>query len=455
MQAKISLIGTSLLIALILLLPNIIFSQTLDQTFDLDGWATIDFGNTEERAGSAVLQSNGKIVVAGSSYNGTSTEITIVRYNSNGSLDTSFDNDGKVSTNISSSPYGTSVALQSDGKIVVAGTSFGSNTFVARFNSNGIIDSSFDADGIATATIGSVSHNSLTIQSDGKIVLVGRISSGSNGQIAVIRYNSNGSLDNSFDLDGVVTTTIGTNSWASSLALQPDGKLVVTGNSDNGSDLDIVILRYNNDGSIDNTFDLDGIVTTTIGNDDDYAASISLQNDGKIVIAGTKMNPGGSTNASSIVVVRYNINGSLDTSFNANGKVITDIVNPDDDETVTSVVLQSDGKIMLTGRSYNGGMIGYFYMFLVRYNVNGSLDTNFGTNGVVTSSGSGTNCQGYSVIFQVDNKLVVAGTCGFLPNTDFAIFRYNNFPVNLEEISIRNKIIVYPNPFNSFTTIEF
>jgi uncharacterized delta-60 repeat protein len=166
----------------------------LDTSFDTDGKVTTDFGASSDSASSIALQSDGKIVVAGYSYNGSNYDFAVVRYNTNGSLDTSFDTDGKVTTDFGAqSDYAKSVALQSDGKIVVAGYSY----------------------------------------------------NGSNYDFAVVRYNTNGSLDTSFDTDGKVTTDFGASSdYAESVALQSDGKIVVAGTSYNGSNYDFAVVRY-------------------------------------------------------------------------------------------------------------------------------------------------------------------------------------------------------------------
>src|SRR6185503_10246187 len=186
-----------------------------------------DFGNVAY--GFAVtIQPNGKIIVAGASWGVNNDDFALARYNSNGSLDTTFDTDGKTTTPIGSGDdYGRAVALQSDGKIVVAGTSFnGSNNdfALARYNSTGSLDTTFDTDGKVTTSFGSGEDfgRGVAIQSDGKIVVAGH----SDGKFALTRYNNNGSLDMTFDTDGKVTTTIGAGDFGFAVALQPDGKIL-------------------------------------------------------------------------------------------------------------------------------------------------------------------------------------------------------------------------------------
>jgi uncharacterized delta-60 repeat protein len=244
-------------------------------------------------------------------------------YSQPGSLDLSFGSNGKVVTAIGSGyDYGYSAAIQSDGKIVVAGYRYnGSNDDFAlvRYNADGSLDNTFDSDGKVTTAIGSGSEEgfSVAIQIDGKIVVAGYSYNGLNHDFALVRYNADGSPDNTFDSDGKVTTAIGSgNDIAYSVAIQSDGKIVVAGESPNGSDDDFALVRYNTDGSLDNTFDSDGKVTTAIGSSTDDGQSVAIQSDGKILVAGYSYN--GSNG--DFALVRYNADGSLDNTFDSDGK---------------------------------------------------------------------------------------------------------------------------------------
>ena len=223
----------------------------LDTTFDSDGKVTTAIGSGTDRAFSVAIQSDGKIVVAGLSNNGSNDDFALVRYNTDGTLDTNFDSDGKVTTAIGSgNEQALSVAIQSDGKIVAAGrSSNGSNDDFAlvRYNTDGTLDTTFDSDGKVTTAIGSGTETaySVAIQSDGKIVAAGFSFNGSNNDVALVRYNTDGTLDTNFDSDGKVTTDIGSyNDYARSVAIQSDGKIVVAGFSNNGSNDDFALVRY-------------------------------------------------------------------------------------------------------------------------------------------------------------------------------------------------------------------
>ena len=400
----------------------------LDTTFDTDGKVTTDFANDEDWLMSLALHSDGKIIATGGSYSNGSDDFAVARYNTNGALDTTFDADGKVTTNIgirSSTDRAKSVALQTDGKIIVAGrTRPGSRDdfAVARYNTNGTLDTTFDTDGKVSTDIGNNSSDdaySVIVQTDGKIIVAGSSYINGSEDFAMVRYNTNGSLDTTFDTDGKVTTNIGNNSndYASSVAVQLDGRIIAAGYSDVNGERDFTVVRYNTNGTLDTTFDTDGKATTDIGNNNqDQANAIAVQTDGKIIIIGFTI----IASSLDIAVVRYNTNGALDTTFDGDGKVIT---NLDSEEFAYSVALQTDGKIIVAGSAY--GAIGYEFA-VVRYNTNGALDTTFDGDGSVTTDfGNNSDDESYSVAMQTDGKIIVAGVAYSNGRNAFAVVRYN------------------------------
>ena len=303
----------------------------LDTSFDTDGKVSTPILSGADEANSVVLQSDGKIVAAGSSYNGSNYDFAVVRYNTDGSLDTTFGTGGKVTTSIGSDPdVANSVVLQSDGKIVAAGYSHNGSNFdfaIVRYNTNGSLDTTFDADGKQTTSIGSGTDgaNSAVLQSDGKIVAAGYSHNGTNTDFAVVRYNTDGSLDTTFDTDGKQTTAIGSGAEvANSVVLQGDGKIVAAGYSHNGTNTDFAVVRYNTDGSLDTTFDTDGKQTTSIGSGTEVARSVVLQSDGKIVAAGWMHN---GTNED-FAVVRYSANVSDAPGSNDSGSTTASVTTP-------------------------------------------------------------------------------------------------------------------------------
>ena len=335
----------------------------LDTSFGTGGKVTTAIGAGSDVASSVVVQADGRIVVAGYSTIGGNVDFAVVRYLTNGALDNSFDTDGQVTTAIGTGfDAATSVVVQADGRIVVAGNSSnGTNSDVAvvRYLTNGALDTSFDTDGEVTTAIGvGAGATSVVVQADGRIVAAGNSSNGANDDFAVVRYLPNGALDTSFDTDGKVTTDIeASNGSAISVVVQADGRIVAAGYSTIGGNDEFAVVRYLANGALDTSFNTDGKVTTAIGTSS-RAASVVVQADGRIVAAGYSFN---GTNAD-FAVVRYLTNGALDTSFDTDGKVTTAIGAGVD--AAASVVVQADGRIVVAGRSFIGGNVDFA---VVRY----------------------------------------------------------------------------------------
>ncbi len=349
--------------------------------------------------------------------NGVWWEFTTAALGPAGSLDPTFDGDGLVTT---PSGEANAVAIQSDGKIVVAGDVSGVSTLdflLIRYNPDGSLDNSFDTDGIVTTSFGEgVMAFGVAIQSDGKIVAAGSTigDNGSDVKIAIARYNTDGTLDLSFGANGKVITDVGAgDDWVSNVGVQADGKIVIIGSKNvTANDDDILLVRYNTDGSLDNTFGSGGIVITSIpgGNDNDYALSVAFQLDGKIVVGG------GTSNVADedMVALRYNSDGTLDTSFNSDGIAVVDHVGGG------YVAIQPDGKILVAG---NGDGI-----TIARYDQFGVLDSTFGVNGVVDSNVAGTPFVVQDITLQSNNKIVLAGyyRASISDDQDFGVARFNS-----------------------------
>ena len=222
----------------------------------------------------------------------------------------------------------------------------------SAFAAGGDLDPSFGGDGIVT-TRTDIEHTyqfvrSVALQSDGKIVVAGYSEIFGNGyDFAIVRYNSDGTLDTNFGTGGIVTTDLGGSDLALSMVLQGDEKIVVAGYSNFSGNYDFAVVQYNSDGTLDTNFGTGGIVATDFGNSNsfDYAISIALQSDGKIVAAGNTDISGSNDYA----VVRYNADGTPDTSFSGDGKVTTDFGTSND--IASSMALQSNGKIVVAGYS--------------------------------------------------------------------------------------------------------
>ncbi|MFN8461855.1 MAG: choice-of-anchor Q domain-containing protein [Anaerolineales bacterium] len=402
---------------------------SLDATFDGDGLVTTPIANERDAAGAIAIQPDGKIVVAGIVRIAAFDDFLVARYNTNGSLDSSFDFDGIVTTDFGASDGANGLAIQADGKIVVTGYSSGepfdsdAKIAIVRYNPNGTLDTSFDQDGKLMTNLGAGYDYAsvVALQTDGKILVAGVKNIGiNNNDIALVRYLPNGTLDSTFDGDGIVTTEIGvgTNEFASSIALQLDGKIVVVGTVDNSSNSDFALLRYQMNGVLDSSFDGDGIVTIDFnaGTSTERGGVVALQNDGRILIAGNDF-------AGHMLLARFDINGLPDTSFDVDGRVS---VVFGQDINVSDIDLQQDNKIVLAGYLSSFSPVNNYNFALARFDSNGSLDNSFSTDGKITTDfGSNQDDFGVAAAIQADGKIVVAGsryTGG--SNYDVALARY-------------------------------
>ena len=440
------------------------FSQpagSLDPTFNSVGYVRTAIGNSVDVGSKVMVQSDGKILVAGISHMGNYNGFALVRYNTNGSIDNTFNGNGKVSIHAGDNNYDdnlTSAALQSDGKIVLAGysnTGTLKKVTLVRFNSNGTIDTSFDGDGIVKTSVGNFDNyaTSIKILSSGKILVAGYYLDDFGADLfCLLKYNSNGSLDNTFDADGKVSTQIlYTENRANDLAVQGDGKIIVAGQLLNNSnfDHDIAIVRYNSNGSLDSSFDGDGKVITDIAGNGEWVYSAGIQSDGKILVGGKTYN--GSDY--DILIVRYNVDGSLDNTFNGNGIVVEDIDNSDN--MAYSLSIQSDQKIIISGVTGYSPSNTETDFVVLRYNADGSIDGSFGNSGIVQTNLGGSMDAAVSCAIQNDGKILVAGRTNFTSvfDFDFALARYLENTVEIQEVLNDSQWNIFPNPTCDAVTI--
>lgn len=324
---------------------------TLDNTFGSGGTVTTSVGSSTDEGISVAIQTDGKILLAGRTNNGTDYDFAIARFNNDGSLDNSFDTDGIVTTDFGAIDDPREIDVQSSGKIVVAGISGNFPPYdiaLARYNSNGSLDTTFSLDGKLTTDIGVNSDDhchSVAIQpADGKIVVTGNYNTGSEIDLIVLRYTTLGNLDTLFDSDGIVTLNYGsTFNSGSAIKILPGGKILIAGSNNVADYGNFALARFNSNGSLDSSFDSDGKVTTDFGNMYDYGSSVALQSDGKIVVSGST----GDTADLDVALARYNTDGSLDNSFDSDGKLTTQFGGIYD--YAPSVMVQNDGRIVIAG----------------------------------------------------------------------------------------------------------
>jgi uncharacterized delta-60 repeat protein len=404
----------------------------LDPTFGTGGLVTTDFGGRGDFGLAVALQSDGKIVAAGNSsaVGVFSVNFALARYNTDGSLDSTFGSGGTVLTSFGGNLSAAfDVAVQPDGKIVAVGVAgsgaAGSDFGIARYSANGTLDPTFGTGGLVTTDFGGGSDqaNGVALQPDGKIVVVGPLQ----GKFGVARYNPDGSLDSTFGSGGKVITDASPSFDGAFDVAVWSGKIVVgggTGLFPSGAS-DFQLVRYNGDGTLDSSFGGSGIVTTDFGASDNIFG-IAVTADGRITATGgTKgVSPG------DLAVARYNSNGSLDSTFDSDGITTTDF-SADSDDVGEGVVVQPTGSITVAGIAGSGASGTAFAV--VRYTETGNLDTAFGSGGKASAVFGNPINNAFDILAQPDGKVVVAGgTADFTRGvTDFALARFLSAPTVL------------------------
>lgn len=421
------------------LLPNPVHAAagSLDSAFGTGGKIVTDFAGGYDFARAVVVQSDGKIIAAGSSGLG---DYGLIRYNSDGTLDSTFGSKGRVTTDFGGTDTANALAVQSDGKIVVAGqveTEEAVDTEVdfglVRYSADGQLDPSFGAGGRVTTDFGGLDEADVTddmaydmaIQPDGKIVVAGTTFTKTGNDFAIARYNSNGTLDASFGDGGKVLTDFGSLlDEGKAIAIQADGKIVMVGSTRTASSPAFTVfalVRYHTEGTLDSTFGDNGKVTTSFAASDSQVIALAMQPNGKIVVAGYS-SPLKSPTSCDFALARYNTDGTLDSTFGVNGKVTTDFGNID---MASAVAIQGDGRIVMTGTTYPTVSLYHSDFALVRYNSDGTLDSAFGSKGKVTTDFTTIYARAIDAAIAPNGELVVVGdTFNDTTFEDFALARY-------------------------------
>ena len=395
---------------------------TLDNSFSDDGIQIID-SSLMDGLEDMAIDSEGRIYVAGSKITNGRYISKIPRFTSAGVLDYSFADAGLRTIDLqvyATYPY--SIAIQNDGRILVAGVyvtgGVGLEYFAARLNADGSLDNSMDDDGIIIdyINVGSTQFYASVVQADGKIVCAGGTrTQGYSSDFLVARFNTNGWLDTTFSHDGFATVRFepaaNTNFFSSiayGVALQPNGKIVVAGyNYGSGGNVDYALARLNADGGMDNSFSEDGKLTTDLLGGDDLAYSVAIQPDGKIVAAGFSYHPEKPLN-SDFSLVRYNVDGTLDNSFSWDGKQSTEFFSTDD--RASKVLIQPDGKILVVGEAgYRSGSSNQDFG-LARFRADGSPDDQFGYGGATRIDFQGGSDAAFDAALLPDGTFLVSGT---------------------------------------------
>ncbi len=425
----------------------------LDNSFGDGGKVATAIGDND-RGYAVAVQPDGKIVVAGTSVLGSfRNNIILARYHANGALDESFGNGGKVVSQFGNVSVARAIKLQSDGKILVAGQVddfFG----MVRYNQNGSIDTTFGTRGVASAPFGSTIHqaNAIAIQPDGKIVLAGIAPASISGAFAVARFLPNGTLDNSFGVDGRRTISFGGGQdICNALLLQPDGKIILSGHSTIQANADFALVRLDTNGNLDLSFNGTGGMRTAVGPGMDYATSAALLDDGKILQIGYSFIEVGGAFRSGLSAIRLNGDGTMDSTFGDNGKKFLSGFLTTQDAYAYCALQEPNGKILLGG-SFNG-VVGLDF-FVMRIDANGEKDNAFGNNGIITADFSASE-YGHALARQPDGKILQVGN----NSARVITVRYNPEILDAPRMPEKPKgfrlLQNYPNPFNPTTVIGY
>jgi len=400
---------------------------SLDNTFGVNGTKTTSF-QTSALANCLVIQPNGNIIMAGSANN----DFALARYTKDGKPDNSFGNKGSLTTDFNSGgdDFANAIALRKDGKIIVAGyTNKDLNTdfAIACYHSDGSLDNSFGMEGKVIVDFGNGTDQAtaIAIQPDNKMVVAGFSWNGHDNDFSLTRYSANGIRDISFGDNGRVVTDFGSSmEYIYSLIIKPNGKILVSGFSNQNGNSDFAVAQYNLDGTQDIMFGNGGVSLADFGSNFDHAYSMQLQPDGKIIVAGsTGVGP-----YSKFAMVRFLEDGGLDYEF-ADGGLLTDHIGSASNY-ATSVSMQLDGKIILAGFAYNGNSNDFA---MARYTPNGTIDHSFNLNGKLVSPIGKSEDVAYSVGVQPDGKILLAG---FSTNNATNEFTLSRFTTTTNDINI-------------------
>lgn len=424
-----------------------------DATYSVDGKTTIDLGASNSNGIWAIAtQTNGKLVVAGESQSLNSLFL-IGRINSSSASDATFSGDGAVTTSFFSGydAKARAVAVQPDGKIVAAGftnSATGYDFAVVRLLTTGTFDNTFSGNGRHTTDLGSAYDEAwaVAIQPDGKILVAGKTFVTSHYEFAIVRYLDDGSLDTTFDDDGIANVNMASGCNAMGMVIQSDGKIVVTGPAQNGGGNDIGVARLNIDGSLDTSFGTGGKTIVDIGSNDE-PWGIAIQGTGRIVI-------GGQTNndlSSDFGLIRLKTDGTLDSTWNGTGIQTTDFSGGD---YLLSLTNQPDNKIVAAGMHYEASGLTFCFS---RYDEYGELDNSFGTSGKVQSTFGFGNSIIRAVTLQPDLKIIAGGEWWDVGFSHSGFVRLlSGIYIGIMDFSQLNaSILLYPNPVSETAELKY
>ena len=371
-------------------------SGSLDYSFGDQGIFIGDIGSSLDQASHTAVYPDGKILMLGHAHTGDRTVPVLTRHHADGTLDESFADQGKffLYLDYHAPSYGIGVSLLPDGKILVGG---GPKFYVARLESDGTLDQSFGEDGVVAPFYWFPYNKAMVVQTDGKIVVF--YESGFAEGIVPIRLNTDGSNDDSFEGEKLLT---GEDRYTHDAVIQPDGKIVITGRTYSQPEgYRVLVARYNTDGSLDDSFAVNGVAVADLSGHNDEGNALTMQPDGKILVAGKTVGP---TGYQDVALGRFNPDGSPDLTFGSEGWVITNTWAAHD--VGYGVAVQSNGDILVAGTSVSN----YERHFLVMgFHPDGTTNTSFSANGTLVFAIDELQSHGRTVSLLADGKIILGG----------------------------------------------
>ena len=429
-------------------------SGTLDPSFNGTGLTLGNYTSGNNSADAMVIQPDGKIVVSGATGISSSINTGVSRYNTDGTIDTTFGTNGKVSfsSGTGTKSYIYDMALQTDGKIVMAGYRWDGSQgdfLMARVNANGTLDNTFGVNGVAVFDdANSEVAESFAINADGSFIVSGYV----NDNYTLLKVKNNGTIDTAFGTNGWVTTPFkGLSASSKSTSINAAGRIIVGGMGVGSGQSEFVMAAYNPDGTLDNTFGQAGRINFHIGYDNDFGLKVLQLENGKIVFGGHSY-VGSTPLRYELAVVRLNANGSFDNSFGENG-IFKSRFFIDGRSYLSDMVVQADGKLLVTGPANVNNEENYG---LLRITENGQLDTTFGVDRQVIQKIDNTYAISKNIALQTDGKIVVSGDATPFGGgkTQFFIARYINPVLAVQNVKDAT-VALYPNPASDQITLDW
>jgi uncharacterized delta-60 repeat protein len=428
--------------------------EIIDVTFGDKGKTLVPVSTANDFIWAVATYSDGKILTAGASYNGSDYDFTFVRLDANGSIDNTFGVNGIKTLSLgTSNDRITSIAIRSDGRIVAGGYYESGSTWayvILRLNSDGSLDTTFGENGYVTKAIGESYFycTGLVLQKDDKIVASGSAWNGEDWDLAAVRFFENGTLDNTFSDDGISSKFLaGSNDYGHAISLLPDGRIVVAGELALTNYNSMMVMRLNSDGTLDNGLIPNGASSLTFTQGNSSAQGIVITSDNSMWLVGSVYNE---TNWD-IAIGRMTSAGQFDGTFGKNGTLIVYIENNDD--FAYSILKQPDGKLVIGGYTESETEDDFV---LIRLNSDGTFDKTFNQTGIYRYSISSLGDACYAMAFQPDGKVIAAGEAKTSSGWDFAIARFlTDLKVGVIDFINGSQLLVYPNPITENSVLEY